>query len=308
MRTAFFRALVDLAAEDERILLVLGDLGFGVTREYAERFPDRLINAGVAEQNMTGLATGLALSGKVVFTYSIANFPTLRCVEQIRNDACYHDANVKVVAVGGGYAYGSLGMTHHATEDLAIMRALPGLVVAAPGDPHEAEAVTRIVARHPGPCYLRLGRAGEPDVHEGPVDLALGRSLLVRDGTDLTIVSSGGMLETAASVARLLATKNVSVRLLSMPFLAPMDVGAVQRAVQETRALVTIEEHSLVGGLGSAVAEVLCDLGRTEVALKRIGLRPGFSPTAGNQEYLRGKGGLTPEKILTSVRSFFDGR
>src|SRR6184192_4584852 len=134
-----------LAERDSRVFLIVGDLGFGVTEPFAQRFPERYLNAGVAEQNMTGIAAGLALSGKIVFTYSIGNFPTLRCLEQIRNDICYHHANVKVVAVGGGFAYGALGMTHHATEDLAIMRTLPGMVVVAPGDPVEAELATRAV-------------------------------------------------------------------------------------------------------------------------------------------------------------------
>ena len=145
-----------LAERDSRVFLVVGDLGFGVTEPFAKRFPKRYLNAGVAEQNMTGIAAGLALSGKIVFTYSIANFPILRCLEQIRNDVCYHHANVKVVAVGGGFAYGSLGATHHATEDLAIMRALPEMSVVAPGDPEEAAAATEAVAAHDGPCYLRL--------------------------------------------------------------------------------------------------------------------------------------------------------
>src|SRR5437667_4581521 len=165
MRSAFFDTLVRLAEDDERITLVVGDLGFGVIEPFARRFPDRFLNAGVAEQNMTGIGAGMALSGKVVFTYSIANFPTLRCLEQVRNDVCYHAADVKIVAVGGGFAYGSLGMTHHATEDLALMRALPGMVVVAPGDPIEVELATRAVVEHRGPCYLRLGRVGEPCVH-----------------------------------------------------------------------------------------------------------------------------------------------
>src|SRR5213078_2569899 len=159
MRTAFFRALLELAAADERVNLVVGDLGFGVVEPFVERFPARFFNAGVAEQNMTGIAAGLALSGKTVFTYSIANFPTLRCLEQIRNDICYHAADVKIVSVGGGMAYGALGFSHFATEDLAIMRALPGLTVVAPGDPVEVKELLPQIVRHPGPVYLRLGRA-----------------------------------------------------------------------------------------------------------------------------------------------------
>src|SRR5271168_2577576 len=179
MRTAFFRALADLAERDERVNLIVGDIGFGVTENFARRFPQRFLNVGVAEQNMTGIAAGLALSGKIVFTYSIANFPILRCLEQVRNDVCYHNANVKIVAVGGGLAYGSLGATHHATEDLAIMRSLPRMTVIAPGDPFEAEAATRAVAAHSGPCYLRLGRAGEPAIHKSEVEFQIGKAIPV---------------------------------------------------------------------------------------------------------------------------------
>src|ERR1700679_3509777 len=174
MRGAFFRTLMEVAEHDNRVFLLVGDLGFGVVEPFVKKFPDRFLNVGVAEQNMTGIAAGLALSGKIVFTYSIANFPILRCLEQIRNDVCYHNANVKIVSIGGGYSYGSLGMTHHATEDIAILRALPGMVVVAPGDPIETEAATRAVTEHDGPCYLRLGRAGEPNIHSAGIKFHLG--------------------------------------------------------------------------------------------------------------------------------------
>src|SRR6185437_7546990 len=167
MRDAFFDALVELAEHDDRVHLVVGDLGFGVTKTFAQRFPRRFLNAGVAEQNMTGVAAGLALSGKVVFTYSIANFPVMRCLEQIRNDVCYHTLNVKIVAVGGGMAYGTAGCSHYALEDLAVLQALPNMTVIAPGDPVEVAWATRAIVAQPGPCYLRLGKAGEKRLHEG---------------------------------------------------------------------------------------------------------------------------------------------
>src|SRR3990172_2152618 len=201
MRTAFLNTLADLAARDDRIFFLTGDLGFGVVETFAQRFPDRFLNVGVAEQNMTGVATGLALSGKVVFTYSIANFPTLRCLEQIRNGPCYHNANVKVVSVGGGLVYGSLGMSHHVTEHLAIMRVLPNLTVVAPGDPVETACATEALLAHEGPAYLRLGRAQEPVVHRTPIPFRLGRALQLRDGEDVTLISTGGMLVTALDVA-----------------------------------------------------------------------------------------------------------
>src|SRR5437667_1251324 len=145
MRSAFFDTLVRLAEDDERITLVVGDLGFGVIEPFARRFPDRFLNAGVAEQNLTGIAAGMALSGRIALTYSIANFPTLRCLEQVRNDVCYHEANVKIVAVGGGFAYGALGASHHATEELGVMRLMPGMMVVAPADPIETRAATRAI-------------------------------------------------------------------------------------------------------------------------------------------------------------------
>lgn len=165
MRTAFIETLTQIAEKDPRIMLLVGDLGFGVVTEFAKRFPDQFVNVGVAEQNMTGIATGLALSGKIVFTYSIANFPILRCLEQLRNDVCYHQANVVSVSVGCGFSYGALGMTHHGTEDIAIMRTLPYMTTIAPGDPIETQAATAEAAKGIGPVFLRLGRAGEPVVH-----------------------------------------------------------------------------------------------------------------------------------------------
>src|SRR5438094_7652964 len=293
MRSAFFRALLQIAEADERINLVVGDLGFGAVEPFARRFPDRFLNAGVAEQNMTGIAAGMALSGKVVFTYSIANFPTLRCLEQVRNDVCYHEANVKIVAVGGGFAYGALGMTHHATEDLAIMRALPGMVVVAPGDPVEVEHATRAVAAHPGPCHLRLGRAGERTVHPPGLDFVLGRAIRVRQGSDVTIVATGGLLATAVGVSDRLRGAGVSVRVISMHTTKPLDDAEILSAAQETRGIVTLEEHSVIGGLGSAVAESLAESSKSKVPFKRLGLPSIFASEMGSQDYLRAKYGLS---------------
>lgn len=308
MRTAFFDALMKLAERDSRVFLVVGDLGFGVTEPFAQRFPERYLNAGVAEQNMTGIAAGLALSGKIVFTYSIANFPILRCLEQIRNDVCYHHANVKVVAVGGGFAYGSLGATHHATEDLAIMRALPGMSVVAPGDPEEATAATDAVAAHNGPCYLRLGRAGEQNVHNGPIHFQLGKAIQIRQGSDVTLISTGGMLQTAVETADALSNKGVQARLLSMHTLKPLDENAVLAAARETSAICTIEEHSIIGGLGSAVAEVLAESSGHEVVFKRFALPSAFACKSGTQEYLRGQFGLGVESLSDAIYAATRGR
>jgi transketolase len=303
MRGAFFRALLELAEQDERVHLVVGDLGFGVVEEFARRFPKRFLNAGVAEQNMTGIAAGMALSGKIVFTYSIANFPILRCLEQVRNDVCYHDANVKIVAVGGGLAYGSLGSTHHATEDLAIMRSLPRMVVVAPGDPVETEAATRAVTAHEGPCYLRLGRAGEARVHRTQIDFHLGKAIEMRQGRDLTLISTGGMLETAMQIADLLEHAGVQARLLSMHTVRPLDTAAVESAVRETGGVFTLEEHSVVGGLGGAVAEFLAETWEVPVAFKRFGLPSDFSSFVGSQEYIRARHGLSAEAVARAIHA-----
>src|SRR5947199_5578558 len=201
MRNAFFGTMLALAEHDERVMLVVGDLGFGVVEPFASRFPARFVNVGVAEQNMTGVAAGLALSGKIVFTYSIANFPTLRCLEQVRNDVCYHNLNVNIVAVGGGVVYGPLGYTHHAVEDLAIMRTLPNITVVAPGDPVEVRLATRALAARPGPSYLRLGRATDTVVHREEPGFEIGRPLVLREGGDVVLVAIGGVLANVAEAA-----------------------------------------------------------------------------------------------------------
>jgi transketolase len=292
-----------LAERDSRVFLVVGDLGFGVTEPFAKRFPKRYLNAGVAEQNMTGIAAGLALSGKIVFTYSIANFPILRCLEQIRNDVCYHHANVKVVAVGGGFAYGSLGATHHATEDLAIMRALPEMSVVAPGDPEEAAAATEAVAAHDGPCYLRLGRAGEQKVYTRQINFRLGKAIQLREGSDLTLISTGGMLQTAVETSEALSHKGLQARVLSMHTLKPLDIDAILAAARETDAIFTLEEHSIIGGLGSAVAETLAEFAEREVAFKRFALPSAFACKSGTQEYLRARFGLGVESLTNAIHA-----
>jgi len=306
MRTAFVQTLLKLAEEDRRVQLIVGDLGFGVVETFAKRFPDQFLNAGVAEQNMTGIAAGMALTGKIVFTYSIANFPILRCLEQVRNDVCYHNANVKIVAVGGGLAYGALGASHHATEDLAIMRALPNMTVVAPGDPAEAEAATRAVASVAGPCYLRIGRAGEPRVHCYPVKFELGKAITLREGRDLTLISTGGLLQTIAQVADLLAIAGFDARVLSMHTVQPLDAEAVKHAARETRAVFTFEEHSIIGGLGGAVAEVLAEADLPTLVFKRFALPAAFSRVVGSQEHIRSTHGLTPDSLSQAIQVFME--
>ncbi|MFN8570907.1 MAG: transketolase C-terminal domain-containing protein [Gemmatimonadaceae bacterium] len=301
-------ALTEAARRDSRIVLVTGDLGFGVVVDFARERPQQFVNAGVAEQHMTGLAAGLAMSGKIVVTYSIANFPTLRCFEQIRNDVCGHRANVKVVSVGGGYAYGALGASHHATEDLAVMRALPGLLVVAPNDPIETRLATTAVLAHDGPCYLRLGRAGEPVVHSPDIEFTLGRAIVAKSGSDVTLVATGGMLSVALAAAEQLAAANLDARVLSMHTVKPIDRAALSAAARETSALFTLEEHSIVGGLGSACAEVLLEEDVRPVIFRRLGVADTVQRRIGDQAYLRHQAGLEAGLVARRILEALDER
>ncbi len=235
MRNAFIRALTDAAAADERIVFLTGDLGFKLFDDFAARYPGRFMNVGVAEATMAGVAAGLALEGKKPFIYSIVPFATLRCYEQIRNDICYHEADVTVVGVGGGYSYGPNGPTHHALEDIAVMRALPNMTIVCPGDPAETVAAVHALARHRGPAYLRLGRAGEPTVHPGPVTLTIGTSLVLREGRDVALLATGNMLATAVRVADLLAPRGLTCRVVSMPTVKPLDTSGDRRRDRDRR-------------------------------------------------------------------------
>lgn len=306
MRNTFVNALCDLAEQDERVWLLCGDLGYSVLERFSERFPNRYVNMGVAEQNMVGVAAGLALSGKVVFTYSIANFPVMRCLEQLRNDVCYHNLNVKTVAVGGGLAYGTHGYTHHGVEDIAVMRTLPNMVVLAPGDPVEARLATQALLAHDGPGYLRLGKGGEANIHQEAPEFQIGRALLLRDGGDVTIIATGAILAEAVAAADLLASKGIQATLLSMPSIQPFDTVAVLHAASRTPLIVTVEEHRLVGGLGSVVAETLACASGTYARLMAYGVTASPS-LVGSATFLRERNGLDAEHLAQTIAQTLAG-
>jgi transketolase len=303
MRGAFVDALSAAAEADDRIWLLTGDLGFNVLEGFAEKFPDRYVNAGVAEQNMIGVAAGIAMAGNIPFVYSLGNFPVMRCLEQIRNDVCYHDLPVRIVALGGGLTYGSLGYTHHSVEDIGVLKTMPNLKVIAPGDPYEAAAATTELAALSGPAYLRLGRAGERHVHQTPPDFALGRANTLREGTDAALIATGAVLALGADAADILAEQGVQVRLISMHTVSPMDEEAVRRAA-ETQVVVTIEEHG-PGGMTSSVAELLVG---TEVRFAAVRLKPEAQTVADTQSGLRERQGLTAESIVETVLSLIKDR
>ena len=306
MRDAFVRALLEEMEADNRIMLVTGDLGFGVLKPMWERFPDRIIDAGIAEQGMVSMAAGLAATGRIVFVYSIGNFPTLRPLEQIRNDCAYPGANVKIVCVGGGFVYGSLGMSHHATEDIAVLRALPGVTCFTPGDPAEAEAVTHAAVRTPGTCYLRLGRGNEPKVHEGAVEgWKIPEPLTLRKGTDTALLSAGGILTQAAEAAKLLDEKGISAEVVSFPCVKPMDEGTVRKLKERFRHLVTVEEHNITGGFGSAGCEIAAETGNG-CRIHRIGLQDCYTSVVGNQQYLREIYGMDAKAIAEKTEAWLN--
>lgn len=311
MRDTFVKTLIELAKENKNIELLTGDLGFGVLKPFWETLPDQFTDAGIAEQNMTTVAAGMALEGKTVFTYSIGNFPTLRCLEQIRNDCTYHNANVKIVCVGGGLVYGSLGMSHHATEDLAIMRELPDMVVMAPGDPVEAAEATKAITAHQGTCYLRLGRGGERRIHKSIPDFKIGKAIPIADrrktsGPNIALFSTGAILDEVCDACAALEKKRVGVIQYSFPTVKPIDRETILECAKESDAIFTVEEHNVTGGFGSAVAEVMAGEG-TGIPLYRLGLNDEYCTKVGSQQYLRNEYGISAEKIVEYISDKLDG-
>lgn len=301
MRQAFIETLEELAAKDENIFLLNGDLGFSVLENFTAKFPGRSLNMAVSEQNMVGTAAGLALSGKTPFIYSIIPFVTARVFEQVRNDCVLQGANVKIVGVGSGLTYGQLGPTHHAIEDIALMRVLPNMTVLCPGDPGEARALTAIAAKIKGPVYLRIGKKGEPAVHQKLPKLKVGKGMVVRHGNDATLIATGNMLYNSLEAAKILEANKISAEVISLPTVKPLDAKIIIEAAHKTSAIFTVEEHNVIGGLGSAVAETVLESGGAPKIFYRFGIRDVITKNSGSQEYLRSLHGLTPDQIAKKV-------
>ena len=280
MRNAFISGLVKLAETNNDIFLLTGDLGFGVLDEFIEKFPNRYINTGIAEQNMASVAAGLAMNGKIVFIYSIANFPTMRCLEQIRNDIAYHNANVKIVTVGGGFAYGPAGITHHGTEDLAIMRVIPNMNIFIPCDPISAKQAAKDVCNIKGPCYVRLERGGEPIVFALDKEFHLGSLSRLKKGSKFAIISVGSVINEV---------------------LEAINAEQVLDIASKHDCIITVEEHNIIGGVGSVICEIVAG---SDVSAKviRLGLKDEFSSVVGSQQYLRKVYGLSSESIESKVK------
>ena len=302
MRDTFVKTLLEIAKKDKNVYIITGDLGFGVLKPFWDELPDQIINAGIAEQNMTSIAAGLALQGKIVYTYSIGNFPTLRCIEQIRNDCAYHDANVKVVCVGGGFVYGSLGMSHHATEDIAMMRALPDVTVVAPGDLVEAACATKAIYETPGTCYLRLGRGGEKQIHERIDNFEIGKAIKIKDGKKVAVFSTGAIFDEVDEACKTLDAEGITPAAFTFPTVKPIDKDTILECAKNFDTIITVEEHNLSGGFGSAVAEVLAEDTSVKAKLVRIGLDDRYSCVVGSQKYLRKQYSIDAETIINKVK------
>lgn len=300
MRNTFVNELIQLASADERVWLLTGDLGFGVLEPFAQQFPERFVNVGVAEQNMTGIAAGLALDNRVVFTYSIANFSTLRCLEQIRNDVCYHNLNVRVVSVGAGLAYGSHGYTHFAVEDLAIMRALPNLSILSPADPSEARRVANLAVRHSGPMYIRLGKNGEPALHKDVASFGLGQLIELLPAGDVTLIATGSIAFHAFQAANTLQNEGLSVGMYSCPSIHPFDHESLARICRRSRWVISVEEHAPVGGLTSLIADQIAQH-KGPSTLVPFTLPRNISGV-GSQEYFLKQFELDAEGIVRRVK------
>ena len=304
MRSTFITTLLEVAEPDPNVWLLCGDLGYSVLEVFRDRFPERFCNVGVAEQNMAGIAAGLAHAGKTVFIYSIGNFPTFRCLEQLRNDVCYHGADVKVVAVGAGFAYGSQGYTHHALEDIAVMSVLPNLEVFVPCDPVEVRLATRAMSVSRKPAYLRLSRAGEPILARGDLSDAR-RPHFLREGKDVILLTSGAIASNCLAAADILAQEGLHAGVVSFPCLKPFDADFVRRVTGGYRLIATVEEHVLRGGLHAAVVAALASCSTRPPVLGLGVPEPcGKISTAGDWESLLAGAGLAPHAIAQRILAF----
>ena len=291
MRNSFVKTLYEEACADENIVLITGDLGFQLFDDFAKNLPNQFINAGLTEQSMMSMAAGIASTGKRVFVYSIANFSTFRCLEQIRNDVCYMDSSVVVVSVGAGFSYGTLGYSHHATEDLAVMRSLPNMDVISPCDKFETEILTKMIARTSKPTYLRLGKAGEPLIHNTAPEISHGKFINLSKGNKGYIFFTGAVGFLAMEAKKKLESFNVDVEVLSVPFVSDLDEEYL-RTINPDLPLVVLEEHSSRGGLGSAFLEKLNQIGMRSQITQIAASQKEISLT-GSQDYLRSQNGIS---------------
>lgn len=304
MRNAFAEEITQLAKTDKRIVLLSGDIGNKLFDEFKKVDADRFYNCGIAEANMMSMAAGLSLSGLRSIVYTITPFTTTRCFEQIRVDVCYHDAPVIIVGTGSGLSYADLGPTHHSLEDLAILRTLPGMRVMAPCDSTELRLALKEALDGDTPVYIRIGKKGEPKIHAAEPDFKIGKAIRIREGNDVSIIAAGTIMGEALAAIDILKAKGISASLASMHTIKPLDTGYLQNEVSTCKLLVTVEEHGLIGGLGSAVSEWRS---QQNIIVPHIsfGTPDEFMHEVGSQDYARKKYGLTSDNIVSKILEHF---
>jgi len=301
VRNAFATEMTQLAALDSRIVLLSGDIGNRLFDPFKMQFPSRFLNCGVAEANMTSMAAGMAMCGLRPVTYTIASFNTTRCLEQIRVDICYHNVPVIIVGTGSGLSYASLGCTHHSCEDISFMRSIPNMTVLCPADAMELKVLLRQALELNGPVYMRIGKTKEPVIYSEIPELIIGKGHIVSPGKDLCIISTGNMLPIAMDVAKLLKKSHLEAEVVSMHTVKPLDTDLLADLSSRFPYIISIEEHSLIGGLGSSIAEWMVDHGVVIPKLIRFGTQDRFPHSIGSQHYMREYFGLVPEKIVERI-------
>lgn len=303
MRNAYIETLYDLTEQNRNIYSFVADNGAIVFDKYRKSFPENFVNFGLAESTMVSVAAGMASCGNIPFIYTIIPFLVMRAYEQIRNDICMQKMNVKIVGIGAGVSYSTLGPTHHAIEDIALMRVLPGMTIFSPADPLEAKKVTTEAVRINGPVYIRLGTSKEPAVYKGDYRFQPGKGVLLRDGKDLTLIATGNPVYDAQIASGELEKKGLSVRLINIHTIKPIDEEIIIKAAKETKAIITIENHSIIGGLGSAVAEILARKDGKKVKFKQMGFNDEYCSDYGTYDELKNSCCLSPRQIVTSAET-----
>jgi transketolase len=307
MRNAYISALHQLSKTNKSILALVADNGTIVYDKYREDFPGRFINFGISEANMISVASGLASCGKTPFAYTISNFLAFRAYEQIRNDVCMQKMNVKIVGIGVGFVYSYLGPTHHGTEDIAVMRVLPEMTIFSPSDPLETIKATNAAAQIVGPVYLRLTTGGTPKIYEDDYKFEIGKGVTLREGSDIAIIATGSIVHETVQAVNELEELGISVKLINIHTIKPIDREIIINAAVETKAILTVEEHSISGGLGSCVAEVLAEEKCVLHSFKRLGLNDVFAQGYGNYQEMKALNGLSKNDIVREVNVLLDG-
>jgi len=305
MRNAFIKTLHGIAKQDPNVILLTADNGAIVFDDFRKDLPKQFINCGISETTMVSVAAGLASCGKTPFIYTIVPFLIMRTFEFIRNDICMHRLNVKIVGIGGGMRYSTLGPTHHALEDIAIMKALAGMTVVCPADPLETGKATLAVYRQQGPVYMRMGTAKEQPIYSRDYDFQLGRAVVLREGKDITLIAAGSILKEVLAAAEELDKKGISTRVVNLHTVKPLDREAIMRCIRETRGVLTVEEHNLTAGLGESIAACIAENGSSQVRFKRMGINDMFCVGFGSHEYLKDRHGLGVNQIVKEAQKLY---